>query len=246
MAPLKRFCLIGHPVAGSLSPSLMQAAYSGRYSYDLVDEDNFEAAWEHGVEYDAFNVTAPYKRDAFKSADFRDCDGIDACNLIMKADGGGFNAFNTDVDGVIGALDSLETGPTALIVGTGGAAAAALAATRELGLDAIVAGRDSQKASRLASTFPGCVSCGLDQLPTKDDIGLIIYTLPSTAPVPEGLPLENAVVLEAEYKNPSLAGAPCLKYLSGKLWLLHQAIAGFRLMTGEEPSLPAMREVLGM
>jgi len=245
MAPLKRFCLIGHPVAGSLSPSLMQAAYSGRYSYDLVDEDNFEAAWAHGVEYDAFNVTAPYKRDAFIKADVRDCDGIDACNLIIKADDG-FHAFNTDVDGVIGALYGLGTGPTALIVGTGGAAAAALAAASELGLDAIVAGRDAEKASRLASTFPGCVSCGLDQLPTPDDIGLIIYTLPSTAPVPEGLPLENAVVLEAEYKNPRLAGTPCLKYVSGKLWLLHQAVAGFRFMTGEEPSLPAMREVLGL
>ncbi len=245
MAPFRRFCLIGHPVAGSLSPALMQAAYSGRYSYDLVDEPGFEAAWARGVEYDAFNVTAPYKRDAFARADVRDCDGIDACNLIIKADDG-FHAFNTDVDGVIGALDCLETGSAALIVGTGGAAAAALAAARELGLDAIVAGRDPEKARWLASAFPGCVSCGLDQLPTPDDIGLIIYTLPSTAPVPKGLPLENAIVLEAEYKNPRLADAPCRKYLSGKLWLLHQAIAGFRLMTGEEPSLPAMREVLGM
>ncbi len=244
MGPGKRFCLIGHPVAGSLSPALMQAAYGGLYRYDLVDEPSFEAAWARGAEYDAFNVTAPYKRDAFIKADFRDCDGIDACNII-KPSGGRFYAYNSDVYGVVDAIGAEAASfERALIVGTGGAAAAALAAAHKLGIPAIVTGRDAQKARSLASTFPGVGHCLLNELPEDIGIDLILYTLPSTAPVPEGLPLDNAVVLEAEYKNPRLADAPCRRYLSGKLWLLHQAVSGFRLMTGEEPSLPAMLSIL--
>ena len=38
----RRFALIGHPVAGSLSPRMMAAAYGGRYRYDLLDFECFE------------------------------------------------------------------------------------------------------------------------------------------------------------------------------------------------------------
>lgn len=271
MPPLKRFCLIGHPVAGSLSPVLMEAAYRGRFSYDLVDEDLFENAWDRGIGYDAFNVTAPYKRDAYgmTSANDRHSSGIAACNLVTRipAVSGGcfYHSHNTDVDGVAGAISEscLQLNPAprkyALVVGTGGAAAAAHSAVvHELNRFSIVAGRNVEKARQLATTFigktvspvPGRDYCGLDPL-TLDpelvkDIDLIIYTLPGSAPVPEGLPFENAVVLEAEYRKPRLADVPCRQYISGKLWLLHQAIAGFRIMTGAEPDIPAMREVLGI
>ncbi|MBO4435180.1 MAG: hypothetical protein J5769_07010 [Bacteroidales bacterium] len=252
MAPLKRFCLIGHPVAGSLSPALMYAAYGGRYSYDLVDEELFERAWARGQEYDAFNVTAPYKRLAFGRSTFHDWHSskTGASNLIFPGDD--ILSFNTDVEGVAGAVreSDLPMNParqkSALIVGTGGAAAAAVAACeRYLNRDCLVAGRDIAKARELSSYCTGLNPLALEPETVKD-IDLVIYTLPGSAPVPEGLPLENAVVLEAEYKTPRLASKACRQYISGKLWLLHQAIAGFRIMTGEEPDILAMRAVLGL
>ena len=50
-----KFALIGHPVAGSLSPRLFAAAYDGRYPYDLIDRECFEDAWtyEYGFNDDA-------------------------------------------------------------------------------------------------------------------------------------------------------------------------------------------------
>ena len=70
------------------------------------------------------------------------------------------------------------------------------------------------------------------------------FTLPAGAPVPEGLPTAGAVVLEAEYKRPALENAPCRQYIGGKWWLLHQAVAGYSLLTGEAPDSARMKEIL--
>ena len=65
-----RFALIGHPVAGSLSPRLIAAGYGGRHSYDLLDFERFDDAWQAFLDgYDGINVTAPFKQDAFRRVD---------------------------------------------------------------------------------------------------------------------------------------------------------------------------------
>ena len=272
MTPEKRFCLIGHHLQGSLSPALMEAAYHGRYAYDLVDEDNFEMAFALAMEYDAFNVTAPFKEKAFSMAYGHDRNsmGANACNIMMPIHVFGeklYMSYNSDVDGVAAAL--LESGvpyragddSSALVVGTGGAAAAAhVALVKYLDRFTAIAGRNMEKAQLLSSFFvpdldgtdtrPGISYTGLDPI-TLDrsflrHIDIVVYTLPGSAPVPDGLPLEEAVVLEAEYRHPRLADAPCRQYVSGKLWLLHQAISGFKIMTGEQPDESSMREVLGL
>ena len=62
---MKKFGLIGHPIAHSLSPALFKAAFGGRYTYDLIEEEDFEKAYGRFLEeYDAINVTAPFKESA--------------------------------------------------------------------------------------------------------------------------------------------------------------------------------------
>ena len=56
--------------------------------------------------------------------------------------------------------------------------------------------------------------------------------------------LRNAIVLEAEYKHPALCGVKCRRYISGRRWLLHQAIAGYELFTGEKPDAAAMAKAI--
>lgn len=229
---MKKFALIGHPVAGSLSPVLFSAAYGGRYAYDLIDEEEFSRAWERGLEYDGFNVTAPFKRDAARMCE--GC-GLDAVNLVIPS-AGGCMGYNTDIDGVVGALGEVSPGALALIVGTGGAASAAYAALKRLGCRIVIAGRSLEKAQAVGegeySDLAGLGSISAD---------IIVYTLPGSAPVPEGLRTENAVVLEAEYRAPRLEG--CGRYISGKQWLLHQGFAAYRIFTGEEPDAEAMKKV---
>ena len=236
-----KFALIGHPVAGSLSPRLIAAAYDGRHTYDLLDFEHFEDAWKAFVAgYDGINVTAPFKQDAFARVDVLSpqAQATGAVNLVTRSDQG-FVGYNTDVDGVLMALR--ETGLSfadALVVGTGGAARAAVHAAQLLGCKVTVTGRSLEKAAAL-----GCPAVPLPEVGTlRPDV--ILYTLPGRAPVPEGLPLKGAVVLEAEYRIPQLADIPCRQYVSGRRWMLGQAYAGYSLFTGEQPSLEKMSKVL--
>lgn len=238
---MKRFALIGHPVAASQSPRLFTAAYDGRYPYDLVDEERFEDAWQRFLTgYTGINVTAPFKRDAFNQVDLLSerARRSGAVNLVIRTPEG-LKGYNTDVAGVTEALR--ECGlpfSDALVVGTGGAARAAAVGARELGCRVTLAGRSPEKGEALARELDARF-VPLDQVESLSP-DLVLYTLPGSVPVPAGLPLERAVVLEAEYKHPQLAHTPCRAYISGLRWLLYQAVAGYALFTGEAPDTAKM------
>ena len=241
-----KFALIGHPVAGSLSPRLFKAAYGGRYPYDLIDEPAFEAAWERFLAgYDGINVTAPFKQDAFAivSRLTPDAFATGAVNLVVR-NGEETVGYNTDVEGVLGAVR--ETGlpvSDALIVGAGGAARAAAVAALRLGCRVTIANRTLSKADELAYSL-GCEAVSLAHMGSLTP-DLVIYTLPGSAPLTlEGSLFRNALVLEAEYKHPVLADIPCRAYVGGRRWLLWQAVAGYALFTGEEPDAEKMSSVL--
>lgn len=235
-ARMKRFAIIGHPVAGSMSPVLFTAAYAGRYPYDLIDEEHFEQAWNRFLaDYDGINVTAPYKQDAFARVDHcsETARRSGAVNLVVKTPEG-LSGYNTDVLGVLETLKTeVKPGMKLLVVGSGGAARAAVVAAQLLDCEVTVAARNADKAAGIAAAT-GCRSIGLEEA-GKETPDVLVYTLPASAPVPSGLPFAGAVVLEAEYKRPQLESIPCRRYLSGKLWLVHQALSGYALFTGEEP-----------
>lgn len=233
-----KFALIGHPVAGSLSPTLFSAAYDGRYPYDLLDFEVFEDAWNTFLaQYTGINVTAPFKQDAYAHVDWlsESARATGAVNLVVKADAG-LRGYNTDVDGIVNSVQEagLPVGD-ALVVGTGGAARAAIVGAQKLGCQVTVAGRSAEKVKALARTF-GCRGASLEDV-TNLIPGLIIYTLPGGAPVPPGLNFAESVVLEAEYKRPALSALPCKAYIPGQRWLLWQAAAGYELFTGEKPDM---------
>ena len=217
---MDKFGLIGHPIAHSLSPALFAAAYGGKYVYDLIETPDFDEAWRRFLAgYKAINVTAPFKGDAFARVDWRspECERAGATNLVVKTPEG-TKAYNSDYRGVKALLAPLGC-RSAAVVGFGGAGKAALAAAEDLGLDT--------RLYRHAEVAGG----------VQADV--IIYTLPRAV---EGIDrLECAHLLEANYKDPCLAGRP--GYIPGSAWLLMQAVTGYALMTGEEPDPAPMRAV---
>lgn len=97
-----KFGLIGHPIAHSLSPALFRAGYDGRYPYDLIQGEDFEASYQRFIdEYDGINVTAPFKELAYAKADLpsEECRLIKATNLLIKTPEG-IRAYNSDFLGV--------------------------------------------------------------------------------------------------------------------------------------------------
>lgn len=302
----KRFGLIGSPISTSLSPTLFRAGYDGKYSYDLIEVDDFLTSWKRFFDdYTAINVTAPFKEDAFAQALGLAHDGygsisgpcfkIRATNLLVKTPQG-IEAHNSDFTGIIlsiaetyfpgliaqcyqtygprgyvkvhqffrdNVLELFSQKPQALVIGCGGAGKAAAVAAAEMGFATVLMNRTLSKAQTIASELP---EYGFLADPISDfraafkECDLVIYTLPMALDEIKILSesdfrgegaVRPKVVLEANYKTPSFTRGSIdlmeksgCKYISGRQWLLYQALTGYGLMTGEEPSLAAMEKAL--
>ncbi len=151
--------------------------------------------------------------------------------------------------------------PQAIIVGCGGAGRAAAVAAAELGFETALMNRTPEKARKLADELP---EYSFLPVPISDfkeavkECDLVIYTLPTALPEIAGLTADDfadkgsghgKVILEANYKNPSFDEEAVLKlryadgtYIPGMQWLIHQALTGYSIMTGENPDLKAMEE----
>ena len=97
------FGLIGHPIEHSQSPRLFEAAYHGKYGYDLIQGQYFEESYAKFLKgYKAINVTAPFKEKAYEKADI--VSGpvalTSAANILVKTPDG-VSAYNSDFTGVI-------------------------------------------------------------------------------------------------------------------------------------------------
>ena len=248
---MKKFGLIGHPIAHSLSPTLFKAAYDGRYAYDLIEGEDFETSYRRFIEeYDAINVTAPFKEAAFAKADIlsEECASTGATNLLVKTKEG-IKAYNSDFLGVRMWLSEVTEdlkGVKILIVGLGGAGKAAAAAAESLGMDVIRMNRTVRDSRTLPlDKFRECLR----------EADIMIYNIPASIPELKELTDSDFSadrtkhILEANYKDPSLHEVmkpfgSKVAYTGGKTWLLYQAMTGYEILTGEKPDLARMSDVL--
>ncbi len=217
---MDKFGLIGHPIGHSLSPRLFEAAYHGKYGYDLIEGPDFSSSWDRFLsDYKAINITAPFKNLAFEKAEYHseDCLRCGASNLCIKTPDG-IKAYNSDYLGVKAIIGKLEKG-TAAIVGFGGAGKAAMAAAQDCGFETTLYRHNE-------------ISRGISA-------DIVIYTLPSEVEGSDKIQARN--ILEANYRKPCLSGHE--GYISGKEWLIWQAITGYSLMTGEMPDAEAIKEI---
>jgi 3-dehydroquinate dehydratase/shikimate dehydrogenase len=156
------FGIVGADVAGSLSPALHNALFRSRslpFLYLPLPVADWERSQPTRLEFDppfrGFSVTRPWKLAAAASAaGSEDVRTTKAANTLLRSRGG-WRAANTDVDGVFDPLADHDTGEgrTAVILGTGGVARAAIVAARRLGYEVLVVGRRDDAADALAEEF---------------------------------------------------------------------------------------------
>lgn len=220
---MPRFGLIGHPIDHSQSPRLFGELCGGKWPYDLIDIEDFEKAWDIFLkEYDAVNVTAPFKEKAFLRAGMcsAECGKIGAANIVVKTSEG-LKAYNSDYLAVKKILAEHNVRGVALVVGSGGAGKAAALAARDSGLDVVVCNRTLDKCNGIRP---------LSEIPVLAPIAdIVIYTVPMMIPEMEGLDLD--CVLEANYRNPALSKMNINNYIAGQEWLEEQAVEGYPLLT---------------
>ncbi|OFY41531.1 MAG: hypothetical protein A2X18_06810 [Bacteroidetes bacterium GWF2_40_14] len=247
-----RFALIGDPISHSLSPALFRAAYRGSvHSYELLFAATVEEAVMrfHNEGFNGLNVTTPYKEDILRYADKRDhlTDIIGASNLILK-EGNQISAYNTDFYGVKESIGSYVCkGDKVVVLGCGGAGRAAAVAAKAEGCRVTIVNRSESKA-KLFSDSAGIHYKSIEHLQNEiKHCTLFINTLSLSLDILNKIDFTGKIVFEANYKSPQLSEVENLcnaKYISGKYWLLNQAVQSFQLFTSTSPNVDSMRLML--
>ena len=226
------FALLGDPVAHSLSPSMQNAAFRAlglpavyvplRCSpADLPGLLRALAAAGGGG-----NVTIPYKEAAAAAVDrcLEPGQLVGACNTFW-AEHGSVMGDNTDVEGLLTALERLSApdGPW-LIAGTGGAARAAAVAAASRGVPIAVRSRSPERERTFAS-WAG-VRGVLRAKP--DDARLLINATPLGLRFDDPLPIPPDTAPRAE-------AALDMVYSAGETpWVLALRERGLRVADGRE------------
>lgn len=251
------FAVAGRPVLHSRSPELFQrgfrecgisavytrlAARDAREIKDLADS----------LKLAGLNITAPFKEEIIPMLDGLDraARAIGAVNLVLRKRGR-LVGYNTDHLGVVNALRARGVTPRgrkALVLGAGGAARAAVFALSHAGSRVTIVNRTASKAESLAR------GAGCDWIPLENLAGAVgsADILVSCRSVPDrpfdpDLLWTDLVILDAFYPASQLvedAEKRGCTVLSGKDWLLHQALTGFELMAGQPCPVQAMERPL--
>ena len=219
------------------------------------------------------NVTIPHKQSVMAGLDeiAPEASMVGAVNTIVNEDGR-LKGYNTDVSGVLRALDyELEFAPrdkNVFIVGAGGASRAIIVAMCTGGArNVAVVNRTYLKAQKLSEEFSpqfGSVAFSSAPLGDADRVAELIAQADivincSSAGMgdiePLCLPLDllgkDCVVYDLVYKPPVTplvrdSRALGLKAESGLGMLLYQGVDAFEIWTGEDAPVEVMREALSV
>jgi shikimate dehydrogenase len=257
--------VLGHPVDHSLSPVLHRAAYADLgldWSYDRLDVTEGDLAGFLAAldpTWAGLSLTMPLKTVVLELLDERDAwvEVTGAANTVVL-DRGVRRGHNTDVVGIVRALEEAGLGERGhgTILGGGATARSALAALSRLGATAaaVVARRpDAAEDLREVAASLGVelVVAGWDA--AQDHLGapIVISTVPSGAAdrLAALVPAAPGVLLDVVYEpwpTPLAArwSAHGGRVASGLAMLLHQAVAQVELMTGRRPEVEPMRRAL--
>ena len=156
-APRADFCVIGAPVAHSLSPAMHSAAYRElgldlRYVAIHVPAGEVAIALDYLSEmgYQGINVTVPHKEEVLTWATGADefARRARAANTLRVSDRG---AINTDAPGFLDTIqDRVKRGAGVLMLGAGGSARALAIALVAAGYSVRIQNRTHAKAQEIA------------------------------------------------------------------------------------------------
>jgi shikimate dehydrogenase len=261
---------LGSPIAHSRSPQLHLAAYRALglrgWTYDRIEcaaEQLPSLVSDFGPEWIGVSVTMPGKFAALRFADDRTARAelVGSANTLVRT-AHGWLADNSDIDGVTGSLaaaNSADWSPrSAVVVGSGGTAPAAIAGVAQLGVqEIIVAARSAEKAAPLLDLAgrSGMVGrwCDLDGEGLASAVAvadLMVSTIPAEAAAGYAQELAGIPVLLDAIYDPwptplaSAVNAAGGRVISGLRMLLHQAFTQVELFTGRPAPKEAMSAAL--
>jgi shikimate dehydrogenase len=263
--PRTRLGVVGWPVAHSISPPMQNAALDSvglagwHYQRLPIPPELFDetVAALAGVGFRGVNVTIPHKHAALALATDPTprASAIGAANTLIFESGGEIRADNTDAPGLIAALPVPAAGRTALVLGAGGSARAAVWALIDAGAREVrVWNRTPERARELAADLGAspvaraepadllvnCTSVGLD--PLEDPF----KPLPIDADdVTSYECVVDLVYRDTETPLVQAARARHVRVVGGRELLVRQGALSFELFTGHAAPIEIMRRAAG-
>ena len=274
MSTLMKFGLFGHPVSHSLSPRMHAASFrslgiQAEYeAYDVLPEqlaERLDACRREG--FNGLNLTLPHK-----SAGLALMTRVDpiaqlagAINVV-RFDADGYTGFNTDIIGFLASLQEdcgiTPEGKRVLVFGCGGAGRAAALGCAQSGAAAIaLSDCDEARAAQLAQDLarvPNCrsrISTVADGCAASREADLVVHCTPAglhagdVSPLPPEAFRPGQVLYDVVYTAPvtptmRVAQAAGAVTANGLGMLIHQGAAAFKIWTGLDADIQAMRNAL--
>ncbi len=275
-APTRKYALIGYPLGHSLSSFIHEAGFKSlglKASYEILETppetlvDRVKFFKSQG--YRGFNVTIPLKLPITMFLDSVDAsaDIVNAVNtVVIDPQTREMRGYNTDVLGFRNAIpeDVTLCGMVAGVLGTGGAARAAITALaqaqmKEIKLFTRNVPNSLELVNYLRKTFPNVEfnTYQIERIRDLSDIDLLVNTTPigmlgraaDFTPVEENelrTLKQGAVVYDIIY-NPKktillkLAQKYGYRTINGVDMFIHQALAAEQIWTGRTPDFKDMK-----
>lgn len=270
---MKKYLVIGNPVAHSLSPAMQQAAFDAcrlEAVYEkrrVTAEELPEFCLAARRELAGFNVTVPHKQAVipFLDAITPEAKAAGSVNTVITGPDGRLSGDSTDGFGLAAALEENfhrpATGQSIILLGAGGAARAAAFALARRGVREIrIVNRTAEHAEALAaqlkSAFPELRCAALTGgLPSEAACDLLIQATSLGLRGDDPLPCPETWLTRGRrfccfdmvYRKTAFqrrAAEAGLPTANGLEMLLHQGARSFELWTGKTAPLTAMRRAL--
>lgn len=257
-----RVAVIGWPISHSFSPAMHNAAFDALgmtdWEYeaiaippDIVRTSLRELRDHHFV---GVNVTVPLKELALPHTRPDDrARKIGAVNTITLSN---MHATNTDVDGFMGDLAANEVdvaGKRVLLLGSGGAARAAVYGLAEAGAEIVIAARTPERAHKLVADLDVSVPIIAFEDLAAQSPHLVINTTPAgmwpnvdespwpdTIPFPQGVTVYDMIYRPERTRLMAQAEAAGGRGISGLGMLARQGAAAFKIWTGKDAPIDVM------
>ncbi len=236
----------------------------GQEEFDLFLRNVCARSW---LSFRGFSVTIPHKANGLNYVRGKQgfieplAEEIGAVNTLLIDADGKLSAYNTDYAGALDAITStlkikregLEDMPVA-VIGAGGVARALVAGLSDAGAQIRIYNRTVKKAEKLAADFD-CDFAGLDDLPNLDAKLLInctsigMYPNVDESPLPQECLKKGMAVFDTVY-NPARtlllkqAKKRRAKTIDGLSMFVNQALAQFKLFTGQDANPKLMRKIV--
>jgi shikimate dehydrogenase len=250
--------IMGNPAVQSKSPGLFNRLFShfglNCYYTRFQDPDCGKIIrLAHDLDVRGLSVTIPFKHEVMRhlSSTDRHAEAIGAVNTIVRC-GNRSYGYNTDWLGIQGPLSDRK-GEKAVVLGAGGAAAAAVYALMSLQMETTVLNRTVESAQELAERF----GCSYGPLSAFDGIrpDIVINATPlgmapdMTSPLRKTQLSSSMTVFDLVYTPEEtplirLARNSGGTVIPGTEMFIRQAAAQFRHFTGIAPPLSLVRSML--